>query len=98
MKGLRTLENDKFNKFFELVQKEAKKQDSVFFLDCGGGNLFENASFECEDLFGWLIPQEKVNEFENLFLNQSSKQHEFDDFYCSVDFEIIDDNVSIIIT
>ena len=97
MKGLRTHENAKFNKFFELVQKEAEKRKAVFFLDCGGGNLFENATFECEDLFGWLIPNEQVAEFEKLFIDQSSEQHGCDDFYCSIDFEVIGDNINIIV-
>ena len=88
MQGLRKQENQKFNKFFELVQREACKKGKVFFCDCGQGDVFENDTIECEDLCGWLIPQEKVNEFEKLFLKDSDDQHKFDDFYCSVDFSI----------
>ena len=42
MQGLRTQENQKFKKFFEQVQNEAAKRNSIFFLDCGQGNIFEN--------------------------------------------------------
>ena len=97
MKGLRTQESDKFIKFFELVQEEAANLDSVFFLDCGQGKMFENSQIECEDLCGWLIPTEKVKEFELLFENNSELQHNFDAFYTSIDFNVEGDTVNIII-
>jgi hypothetical protein len=97
MKGLRTQENNKFLKFFKLVQEEASKFDSVFFLDCGQGNVFSNNQIECEGLFGWLIPKEKVKEFEPFFLDNSEQQHAFDNFYTSVDFSIEGDTTNVII-
>ena len=97
MLGLRTQENAKFIGFFKLVQEEANKQDAVFFLDCGQGKTFENNQMECEDLCGWLIPKEKVKEFEPLFVDNSDEVNKFDDFYTSVDFHIEDDTVNVII-
>lgn len=97
MKGLRTQENNKFLKFFKLVQEEATKIGSVFFLDCGQGNVFSNDQIECEGLFGWLIPKEKAEAFEPFFLNNSEQQHIFDDFYKSVDFSFEGDTDNIII-
>lgn len=98
MKGLRGQENQKFNNFFALVQEEAAKKGKVFFCDCGQGKLFENDTFECEDLCGWLIPQEKADEFEKLFLKDSDTQHEFDDLYCYIDFSVkANGEISIII-
>lgn len=88
MQGLRKQENQKFNNFFGLVQQEATKKGRIFFCDCGQGKVFENNNFECEDLCGWLIPQEKADEFEKLFLNDSDDQHDFDDLYCYVDFSV----------
>ena len=64
MLGLKTQESDKFNKFWELVQAEAKSQGKVFFADCGEGNILETPDLECEDMRGWLVPKEKVKEFE----------------------------------
>lgn len=87
MKGLRTQENAKFNKFFELVQNEARSKNAVFFADSGEGDIFENAAFECETLLGWLIPQDKVAKFEPLFMENSTEQHNFDDFYSTVEFK-----------
>ena len=98
MKGLRKQENQKFNNFIELIQQEAEKKGKVFFCDCGQGNVFENEIIECEDLCGWLIPQENVDEFEKLFLEDSEDQHKFDDFYCYIDFSVkANGEISIII-
>ena len=35
MQGLRTQENDKFCRYFAIVQAEAEKRDAVFFLEAG---------------------------------------------------------------
>ncbi len=56
MQGLRTKESIKFQKFFSIVQNEAIKRHSIFFLDAGDGNAFETTNLEGEDLMGWLIP------------------------------------------
>lgn len=46
MRGLRTHEGDKFEAFFALVQQEATKRHSVFFLDCGEGHEFFREDME----------------------------------------------------
>ncbi len=67
MQGLRKQETDKFNRFFALIQAEAEKQNSVFFADAGDGNDFETETLEGENMMGWLIPADKVKEFEALW-------------------------------
>ena len=52
MVGLRTCEGEKFERFFALVQREALKQNCVFFLDSGEGHIFENENMEYSDLCG----------------------------------------------
>ena len=69
MRGLKTQEGSKFEVFFALVQQEAAKRNSVFFLDCGEGNDFEADDIEGEDLRGWVIPEGKADQFEQLWLN-----------------------------
>lgn len=64
MQGLRTPENDKFLRFFSIVQNFAEFQECVFFLDAGDGRGFETEDLEGEDLMGWLIPQNKLEDFE----------------------------------
>lgn len=64
MREFRTQESKKFEKFFNIVRSEADKQNSIFFCDCGEGREFFTNDMEGEDLFGWLIPKEKADEFE----------------------------------
>lgn len=49
MRGLKTQEGEKFIAFFRMVQEEARKHHSVFFLECGEGNDFSADSIEGED-------------------------------------------------
>ena len=67
MVGLRKQENSKFLKFWQMVQNLANKADKTFFLDCGEGNEFADDNIECENLSGWLVPNDKVKEFDKLF-------------------------------
>ena len=67
MVGLRTQEGHKFEKFFALVQEEARSQGSAFFLDCGEGREFETELLCGEDLSGWLIPLAQADKFDSQF-------------------------------
>ena len=67
MQGLRKQESTKFNAFFELIQTAAKRNDAVFFADAADGNEFETPTMEGENMMGWLIPTDKVPEFEPLW-------------------------------
>ena len=80
MKGLKTQEGNKFNKFFSIVQKTAEEKGCVFFLDAGDGREFENETLEGEDLMGWLIPENKVSEFEPMW-KQNDVSDEWSDFF-----------------
>lgn len=71
MVGLRTHENDKFLKFWKIVQDEAQKRDKTFFLDCGNGHSFEDDAIECEDLSGWLVDNDKADKFNKLFTSHT---------------------------
>lgn len=86
MKGLRTKENEKFLRFFAIVQKEAEKNQSVFFLDSGDGREFETDTLEGEDLMGWLIPLEKVSAFEKEW-EKNNVSDEWSEFFCWVIWE-----------
>lgn len=69
MRGLRTQENEKFQRFFELIQREAKAHNAVFFADAGDGHEIETVELECEDMMGWLIPCAQAEQFERLWIN-----------------------------
>ena len=87
MKGLRTQEGEKFECFFELVQKEALKRDCVFFLNSGEGHIFENENMEFSDLNGWLIPMEKAEEFNEKYMKRQEGQEDWDDYFCWEEWE-----------
>ena len=64
MRGLKTQESPRFERFFQLVQNEAAKQNAVFFVFAGDGREFVRSDMEGEDIMGWLIPVEQVPAFE----------------------------------
>lgn len=68
MRGLRTQEGDKFEKFFSIVQDAAAHADAVFFGDSGEGNEIIEPDLEGEDMFGWMIPEKDAEQFEQEFL------------------------------
>ena len=65
MKGLRSQESEKFNRFWDLVQDEAATQGCVFFGDCGEGRDLVTEELEGENFSGWLIPKAQEREFED---------------------------------
>ena len=68
MQGLRKREDSRFERFFALVQEQAKRENCIFFLDCGEGRDFSSEMMEGEDLSGWLIPTPIAAKFERQFL------------------------------
>lgn len=80
MKGLRTQENEKFQRFFALIQAEADKCGAMFYADAGDGHNLTTSKLECEDMMGWLIPHAKVAQFEPLW-NASQIDDEWSDYF-----------------
>lgn len=73
----------KEEKFFELVEEAAKKLHKRFFIDSGEGRDLETDRLYCEDISGWLIDEDKVNEFL-----KSDRNHEkWDEFYVFEEWE-----------
>ncbi len=71
MTGIREIDStmdERFLRFFSIVQNSAKDQGRVFFLDCGEGHDLITDEIDCEDLSGWLIKEDDVDEFEPLWL------------------------------
>lgn len=95
MQGLRTKENDKFLKFFAIVQKNAKEQNSVFFMDFGQCDDVDFKGMELDTLFGWLIPNDKVDNFEKIYLT-SRVDDRWNDFCVWATPSIENDHVSVI--
>ena len=83
MRGLKTQEGSKFNRFFQLVQDEAQKKNAVFFLLSGEGRDIVLPNLEGEDLSGWLIPADRADEFEKDWQISDSSEHlkKWDDYF-----------------
>jgi hypothetical protein len=95
MLGLRTQENNKFIKFFKLVQDEASKANKVFFLDFGECEDIDFMDMEVDSLFGWLIPEEIVDKFKVRFEKEKDLSG-WDDYCVWVIPEIKDNKLNIV--
>lgn len=83
MRGLRKREDAKVERFFAVVQQEARKRKAVFFADAGEGRDFITDDMEGEDLSGWLIPMEDADAFEPLWKNGDSPMDgKWGDMFC----------------
>ena len=73
MRGLKTQENNKFKRFFQIIQNSAQKLDSVFFAYAGDGRDIILPDLEGEDMMGWLIPMAQADQFEDVWTKDNSE-------------------------
>ena len=99
MRGLRTNEGAKFEKYFYIVQEEAKKLGGVFFSETGEGRDLDLEDIEVCDLGGWLVPFDQADEFEALYLGRKDKEiwdnERWDSMYIFVDHMFDGNSVSV---
>lgn len=90
-------ENLTEDQFFELVQEEAAKSDSIFFVFAGEGNDFETEQISMEDLSGWLIPNNMADAFERDWLEDkfSDKMQQWEDYFAWVEWAIVGGKVVV---
>lgn len=65
--------DDRFLRFFAIVQEAAKAQGAVFFLFCGEGHDLVTDEIDCQDLSGWLIPERETAAFEPIWRDRNWK-------------------------
>ena len=98
MRGLRTNKGAKFEKYFYIVQEEAKKLGGVFFSETGEGRDLDLEDIEVCDLGGWLVPFDQADEFEALYLGRKDKEiwdnERWDNMYIFVDYMFDGNSVS----
>lgn len=78
----------KENKFWTLVQDEARRQGKMFFEDVGIGREIETDNLVAWDTIGWLIPLDKVELFRNAVRTSTHDTAEWDEFLVAEEFEI----------
>lgn len=59
--------DERFMRFFSIVQQSAASRGCTFFLDCGEGHDLITDEIDCQDLTGWLVPDRLVERFEPLW-------------------------------
>ncbi len=74
------MEKDKFDAFMEIVQSEARKKGSRFFISSGEGHELITETLECEDLFGWLIPLDREKEFISEKIEKKFNEEKWEQF------------------
>lgn len=94
MQGLRTRENDKFLKFWEVIQRKAQEEGKMFFSDCGEGRDFETEDMEGEDMRGWLIPLDNTKQFEKQWMNHEALD-EWVDRICWAEWENMNGKITV---
>ncbi len=67
MRGLKTQESEKFNRFWELIQATAAKRNCIFFGYAGEGRDFSTSDMEGEDFGGWLVSTRSADSFERIW-------------------------------
>ena len=99
MRWLRTNEGAKFEKYFAIIEEEARKLGGVFFSETGEGRDLDLEDIEVCDLAGWLVPFDQADEFEALYLGRKDKEiwdnDRWDDMYIFVDYILDGDIVSV---
>lgn len=101
MLGLRFECSDEFKKFVQIIQAEAEKKNSVFFVQTGDGDELTKNGYECETVWGWLIPLDKVSEFSYLYEHRIDKTREWDEdkwddeYFGYVDWEFKGDKPTV---
>lgn len=98
MQGLRRQEDNEFEAFFKIVQNFAKEKRCVFFLDAGEGNEIQLSGIDGENLSGWLIPIEQVDEFEKVFVQSkhfNDIPEKYIDYFCFAKWEINNNKIYI---
>lgn len=84
MLGLRTqgdINDKEFCRFFDIVQQAASDSGCVFFLDTAEGRMGAVGDVDCEELSGWLVPNEAVGRFVPVWESWGDVDGEFHDFF-----------------
>lgn len=80
-----TIEQKESN-FREIIRAEAEKTNRFFFEDVENGREVETESIIAWDMFGWLIPRDRVDEFMPFW--ESGHTEDWEDFLVTEKFEI----------
>ena len=95
MRGLRTTENEKTIKFFQIVQSAAAELNAVFFAYAAEDRIMETEELSGSDISGWLIPQDKADEFEKKFMAYDDLEEWAEEFFLFAKWELVEGEIII---
>lgn len=87
--------NEKEKNFWNLIQEEAQKLKGSFFMDSGEGHDINKDKYEGEDFSGWLIPNERTEEFEKDWTQGKENDDKWDSFYRFAEWKEVHGEIKI---
>ena len=78
-----TVKNEKFAKYFAIVDQKARDRNYIFFISEADGREFYGDDIEGDDLWGWLIPNDRADEFEKLWAADKENDDWIEFFVCA---------------
>ena len=82
VRGLISSNDAEFISFFRFVQGEAEKLGTAFFADVADPRETWVDGMHAEDMFGWLVPLDVADDFENTWRDQASfARHQWSKFF-----------------
>ena len=82
---------------FRLIQEAAADENAIFFAYAGDGNEIILPDIEGEEMMGWLIPNEKVAEFEPEWnaSNSESALERWGDYFLWAEWQLVNGEIKI---
>ena len=88
--------------YIVLVNAEAAKHGATFYVNCGEGREFINRYYDGEDISGWLIPDDKNQEFESELATipkgrvlSAVVDEKWDDYFCTATWGLDDEVIKV---
>ena len=88
-------QEEKFERFWSLVQERAGKEESRFFMDCGEGREFETDEMSGEDISGWLIPRDQADDFDKEWRKKDPNLDAWTDYICIAEWTRSGDQIDV---
>ena len=78
VRGIISSDDPQFVEFFKFLQREAGKFGMVFFADDAEPRETWVGGMHAEDMFGWLVPEDRSDEIESERLDSWNNETRFD--------------------
>lgn len=86
---------EKFERFWKLIQDRAEKEESRFFMECGEGREFETDEMFGEDISGWLVPGDQADDFNKEWRKEVPHLDAWADCVCIAEWTRSGDQIDV---